>query len=124
MKKTLSILAMCIFFACQTQLPEAYQVISPSEMMGLQSEVEDFILIDLRTPGEVEKGYIAGTEFMDFRSPDFKARLESLDRKKTYGLYCGSGGRSNDAMLMMKEMGFERVYDMEGGYKSYIQQMK
>ena len=34
-------------------------------------------------------------------------------------LYCKSGGRSSRAAKNLKEMGFTKVYDMDGGITSW-----
>jgi len=75
----------------------------------------DLIILDVRTPEEYAGGYIAGAVNLDFKSPDFAAKLDALDKTKTYLVYCRSGGRSAKAMGIMKEKGFNRVYNLRGG---------
>jgi len=75
----------------------------------------DFVILDVRTPEEFAGGYINGAVNLDFKSPDFAARLDKLDKSKTYLVYCRTGGRSAKAMSMMKEKSFERVYNLSGG---------
>jgi rhodanese-related sulfurtransferase len=75
----------------------------------------NFVILDVRTPQEFASGYIAGAVNLDFKSADFPARLDELDKSKTYLVYCRTGGRSAKAMAMMKEKGFQRVYNLRGG---------
>ena len=75
----------------------------------------DFVILDVRTPEEFNGGYIESAVNLDFKSPDFPARLEDLDKTKTYLVYCRAGGRSARAMTMMQEKGFKRVYNLSGG---------
>jgi rhodanese-related sulfurtransferase len=74
-----------------------------------------FIILDVRTPEEFATGFIAGAINLDFKSAEFAGKLDGLDKSKTYLVYCRAGGRSAKAMAMMKEKGFERVYNLRGG---------
>lgn len=76
------------------------------------------VVIDVRTKGEYNGGHLALTDHnFDVMSGEFKAKLDSLDKNQTYYLYCRSGNRSGKATNMMKNAGFEKVYNI-GGYSS------
>ena len=80
----------------------------------------DYQFIDLRTPEEiVESGKIIGALELDFRSDSFKKDFNNLDKKKGYVLYCRSGGRSSDAFKTAISMGFENIYDLDGGFTAW-----
>ena len=117
----LSTMLLVTWTSCQTNESPSYGVISPQEMEKLRKEQADLILIDVRTPQEVAAGKIDGAIEIDFHSPDFKTRLNALDRDKPYGVYCKKGARSAGALKMMQELGFTKVYDLEGGYDAWIQ---
>ncbi|MFN5324311.1 MAG: rhodanese-like domain-containing protein [Bacteroidota bacterium] len=76
-------------------------------------------LLDVRTPGEIAKGSIKGSVNLDFFDDNFETKLEQLDKKKPVYVYCASGGRSSDAMEMMKKKGFVEVYNLSGGYNAW-----
>ncbi len=76
---------------------------------------ESFVILDVRTPEEFAEGHIKGAINIDFYSPDFKRKLNELDRNKTYLVYCRTGHRSSIAAQMMVELGFKHVYNMNGG---------
>lgn len=77
---------------------------------------ENAIVMDVRTPAEVNEGIIKGaTVFYDFQASDFEQRIATLDKTKTYIVYCRSGRRSASATELMKGKGFEHVYNLEGG---------
>ena len=44
----------------------------------------------------------------------FAERAKSLDKDKTYLVYCQSGRRSARAAAKMKEMGFGKLYNFAG----------
>ncbi|MDD5765191.1 MAG: rhodanese-like domain-containing protein [Candidatus Marinimicrobia bacterium] len=73
------------------------------------------ILIDVRTPEEFNSGYIAGAINMNVNSEFFDVQIDELDKTKTYIVYCKMGGRSTKAMTLMKEKGFKKVFNLEGG---------
>lgn len=77
------------------------------------------ILIDVRTPGEVANGAIAGNKNINIGSSDFEAEISKLDKNSPVLVYCKSGGRSGRAMGIMKGMGFKEVYNLNGGYSRW-----
>jgi rhodanese-related sulfurtransferase len=46
---------------------------------------------------------------------DFKQQVNVLDKEKPVYVYCRSGKRSARAAEILKEMGFTKVYDLQGG---------
>jgi len=75
----------------------------------------DFVLLDIRTPAEVEAGHIPGAVHIDYRAGSFDAELDRLDRDVVYLIYCRTANRTGQAFARMQEMGFGRVYDLQGG---------
>jgi len=76
---------------------------------------EDFIIIDVRTPEEYASGRIEKAINLDYYSETFADELDTLDKDKTYLIYCRSARRSGQALDMMAELGFVEVYNMLGG---------
>lgn len=77
-------------------------------------------ILDVRTPGEIAKGSIKGSVNLDFFDDNFATKLDQLDKAKPVYVYCAAGGRSSDAMDMMKQKGFVEVYNLEGGYNAWV----
>ncbi len=77
------------------------------------------LLLDVRTAGEVANGTIEGSTNIDFNSPNFKEEIAKLDKAEPVYVFCASGGRSGNAMRMMKDMGFAEVYNLNGGYMGW-----
>lgn len=74
-------------------------------------------LVDVRTPGEYNSGHIGKAQNIDlFQRGNFKHSFEKLDKSKPVYLYCRSGARSRKAARKILDMGFEKVYDLKGGY--------
>lgn len=76
-------------------------------------------VIDVRTPEEFAEGHIAGATLIDFYGPTFADQLAELERDGSYLLYCRSDNRSGQAASIMADLGFDQVYDMQGGIVAY-----
>jgi len=76
-------------------------------------------IVDVRTPDEFSAGNINGAVNIDFYSDAFKSKLETLDKNQPVLIYCKSGGRSSQALDVMKTMGFKTVLELEGGYSNW-----
>ncbi|MGN8226242.1 rhodanese-like domain-containing protein [Gracilimonas sp. BCB1] len=76
------------------------------------------VVIDVRTKDEFKSGHLALADHnFDLLNGDFESKLDSLDKSETYYLYCRSGNRSGQATKLMKENGFEKVYNI-GGFRN------
>ena len=95
-----------------------YGHLSPEEFAHMMA-TEDVVLLDVRTPREVSDGKIDGAVELDFNAPDFADRIADLDPAPTYLVYCAAGGRSNKACQLMADEGFERVYNLDGGFTAW-----
>lgn len=72
-------------------------------------------IVDVRTPGEFEKGHIENALNIDWNGGDFANQISKLDTSKPIIVYCQSGGRSAKAAAKMLAIGFSNLYEMEGG---------
>ncbi|WP_127141010.1 rhodanese-like domain-containing protein [Flagellimonas marinaquae] len=85
----------------------------------LQNDDNAFIL-DVRTPEEVEEGYIPGATNIDiYLGQEFMDELEKLDKSKNYYVYCRSGNRSGQACALMNSIGIANAYNLEGGFMNW-----
>lgn len=118
MKKYISVAIGVLIVSCvfspkkQTTMNE----LLPNDWVELQTQTSGSIILDVRTEEEFESGYIAGAKNLDIRGgADFISSIEELDKTKAYFVYCRSGTRSGQACQLMEKMGFEQVYNLEGG---------
>lgn len=111
----IGIIMFNIFNKSNTQTKSAMSIdISTEEFKEKRSETEG-VIIDVRTKGEYEEGHLAETDHLyDLMNGDFQAQLDNLDKEKTYYLYCRTGNRSGQAARIMKNAGFENVYNVGG----------
>ena len=90
--------------------------LSETEWVKLHDESEESVIIDVRTDDEFSTGYIEGAVNIDFyMGNEFISEIEKLDKSKSYFIYCKSGARSGQTCELMKQKGFKKVYNLEGG---------
>lgn len=86
-----------------------------SSLMQENQNNADFVILDVRTAQEYADGHLNRAVNLDFNAPAFRAGLETLDKSKTYLVYCRSGNRSRQAVNLMNELGFKKIYHINGG---------
>lgn len=91
-----------------------------AELIRANAGNRNFVILDIRTPGEYRDGHIQNAVLLDFHSPSFRDNLAALDRNRTYFMYCRSGNRSGRALDMMGELGFMKVFELRGGIKAWL----
>ena len=115
----------------QTLVSEALnevKTITPEEAMKLDSE-NKCNLIDIRDEVELQKlGTIKNSFHISRGLLEFSIHPESayvknnqLDLNKETVLFCAAGGRSALAAKALKEMGFNNVSHVEGGFGLMVQ---
>jgi len=115
------LVALFVVQACRPKAPtndEHYRSVSVDEAKTIMAQQNTRIL-DVRTPEEVQQGYIDGAYKFDVLAPGFEDSIKGLDKEKTYVVYCRSGGRSVKASNIMLKLGFKDVVNMEGGYTAW-----
>ena len=112
----------------QTLISEALKeikTISPVEALKLSNENKCNLIdirdaIELQREGRIENSFHISRGLLEFAvHPDSPyAQKEKLDPNKELVLFCAAGGRSALAAKTLKEMGFEKVSHIEGGFAS------
>lgn len=118
MKKIKAIVAFVLLLAgCSTS--SNAKDLSVSEFSNKVTEA-GVITLDVRTPGEFNDGHIEGALLIDFQSGNFENEIASLDKSKTYAVYCRSGNRSGKAVKVMSDAGFPNLYNLNGGVIDWV----
>jgi rhodanese-related sulfurtransferase len=102
------------FLSYQITIKMSFKNIGPEEFNELRKK-EGYKVIDVRAPEEKAEGFIEGAQMINFFDPAFPDEIQKLEKGNKYLLYCRSGNRSGQACLMMSEMGFEDLYNLDGG---------
>lgn len=97
--------------------PGIYKL-GPKEFMDTYYSIDSAILLDVRTENEYKAGAILPEAInVDYHGKEFLTELVPvLLEKKPVFVYCHSGQRSDKAIFKMKQMGFDHLYDLSGGY--------
>lgn len=88
---------------------------SATDFKLIMDSLTDEILVDVRTLGEVQGGIIEGALHIDINTPDFNRKILTLDKTKPILVYCLSGGRSASAAAFLRQNGYSRVVELNGG---------
>jgi rhodanese-related sulfurtransferase len=98
--------------------------ITPEEARKLMAK-GNTLVVDVRDAPEVDKtGKVAGAVNVSRGMLEFRADPESpyhdknFSKDKTVILYCASGGRSALSGKTLKDMGYDKVYNL-GGFKDW-----
>jgi NADPH-dependent 2,4-dienoyl-CoA reductase/sulfur reductase-like enzyme/rhodanese-related sulfurtransferase len=75
---------------------------------------KDF-LVDVRTPLEFEQGHISGA--MNLPIDELRCRMNELLKDRTIYIYCQIGLRGYLASRILLQSGFDKVYNLSGGYR-------
>jgi len=91
-------------------------VISPIEF---KEKSENAIVIDIRTPKEFADGHLEGAVNVNYFDKTFLDEITKYDKTKPIFIYCRSGNRTSSASKKVSNLGFENVYDLQGGIKNW-----
>ena len=76
----------------------------------------DAVIIDVRTPEEIEEGQLPNARTINILDPgNFIQEVAGLDSSKNYYIYCRSGNRSGQACAILNAQGIENTYNLIGG---------
>ena len=124
MKKILIIalgIGITFFSSCKesptqiTDIKGDIELISPQQVYDAIYKDPSIQLVDVRTPEEYKGNHLKGAQNICVTSYDFKEKVKMLDKNKPVYVYCYKGGRSAEAAIQLKDLGFTKIYDMDGG---------
>jgi adenylyltransferase/sulfurtransferase len=82
---------------------------------------EPFELIDVREPFEHEIARIDGAKLIPLG--EISERLDELEREQLVVVHCHSGKRSAQAVRLLQQRGFTKVYNLDGGIDAWSDQI-
>lgn len=107
-----------IFFFGFRAAPLGDTKLAALDFISKYQDTPGAVLVDVRTPEEYAEGHLKSSINIDIRNASFATEIATLDKSKTYFVYCRSGNRSAQAVAQMKAIGIEHIYDMLGGVSS------
>jgi molybdopterin/thiamine biosynthesis adenylyltransferase/rhodanese-related sulfurtransferase len=106
---------------CSARAEEQVPSISPQELKRKMDAQEPLQLIDVREPFEFEIARINGAKLIPLGQ--LPERLEELQCERQMVVHCHSGGRSAEAVRLLRQRGFTNVYNLEGGIDAWSDQI-
>ncbi len=105
-----------------SEVPEGFGVITDEQLDTELVENPDLIVIDVRTPAEVEEqGYMDAPNLLFIPLEEFVASQDMWPAEKDAPIvvYCGSGHRSTIAMSILWSYGYTDVRSLKGGFSEW-----
>ena len=84
---------------------------------ALEMNAAGAVFVDVRNPSELNEGY--APHAVNIPLPELKQRVGELPKDKDLLIYCRSGRRSEAATRILMEQGYDRVYNVLGGYLAF-----
>ena len=109
----LVIVSAVILTGCSGTTDSAINL-DPAAFKAKTQEAE-VIVLDVRTAQEFNEGHIENAININVESDTFLSQIESLDKSKSYAVYCRSGRRSADAITKMANQNFTSLVNLNGG---------
>ncbi len=105
-------------------LAEARQVIpeqGPAELKKRLDAGEPVVVVDVRDPDEYRDGHIEGSANISRGFLEFRIGTVASEPSTPIVLYCQTGLRSVLAARQLKELGYEHVVNLQGGFQKWAQ---
>jgi thioredoxin 1 len=120
-KKFILILAFLTCFSAKAQV-----ISLPPSLFLIQLKTENSPkIIDLRTSKEFSNGHIKKSVNLDYSKENIAEIFENgFHKNDNIYLYCNSGTKSNAAAIYLSELGFEKIFVLEGGFEKWITESK
>lgn len=124
---------LIIVFACtlaQAQVKSGKQIVDEAKSKIAQISVdelkkkidskEQLMLIDVRSEKEYLAGHIEGAILIPRGELEFEIQKITTDPEAEIIIYCRAGGRSAMAVSALNNIGFKKVFNLDGGFKKWI----
>ena len=107
----ISLLTGCI--STEMRKGGAYHSITPKEAYQMISELENYVILDVRTAKEHREKRIPGAISIPLSQITERAETELPDKNAIIFVHCRSGGRSTAASKELIKLGYKNVYDFK-----------
>lgn len=101
---------------------KGFKSVSVEEFTEIIKDLENVIILDVRTNEEYANGHIEKSINIDVKQDGFEEIAKSrLTKDKTIALYCRSGRRSKKAAEILTKNGY-KVIELNSGYSGWQNQ--
>ncbi|MGH7545370.1 MAG: ThiF family adenylyltransferase, partial [Gemmatimonadota bacterium] len=95
--------------------------IGPTELRRWLDDGRDVQVLDVREPYEWDISHLDGARLIPLGS--LPERMHELDSAREYVVHCRTGGRSARAVSLLRDAGFRKVWNLEGGINAWADQV-
>lgn len=92
--------------------------VAPAEVASMRERGEKAVYLDVREPNEWNLGRIPGATFLPRGQLESKIE-DAIPRDAHVVIYCARGNRSALAADTLRQMGYEHVESMSGGFQQW-----
>lgn len=104
-----------IIFSCNAQNAKDVKTIEAKDFAEKIAETPNAQILDVRTPEEFSGSHLDNAININWLGNSFVTDVEKIDKTKPVFVYCKSGGRSQNAVNKLEELGFKNIYQLQGG---------
>ncbi len=124
MLRTLLLLLTISGLSCSPSTANGQNKLTADAFEAMLKSDSTIQLVDVRTPGELQSGYIPGALNLNIQDADFALKISQLDKNRPVLVYCAVGGRSANAASQFSKLGFTKVHDLKGGITAWKEKGK
>ena len=104
-----------LFASCNGQTNGKYESIAAVNFAEKIKTTSQAAIIDVRSPEEFAGQHIDNAINIDWNGDNFDGKIGKYDKSKPIFVYCMSGGRSKQAAEKLGDLGFTKIYELQGG---------
>lgn len=104
-----------LFASCNGQTNAKFESIPAVNFAEKIKSTTQPSIIDVRSPEEFAGQHINNAINIDWNGDNFESKIGKYDKSKPIFVYCMSGGRSKQAAEKLGNMGFTKIYELQGG---------
>ena len=124
------IIAILTWTIAQAQVKSAKQIVEEAESQIEQISIDElktkidsdqkFILIDVRSEKEYLAGHVKNAVWIPSGKVKFATQKITEDPNVDIVIYCRARGQSALSVYALDEIGYEKVFNLDGGFKEWV----
>ena len=107
---------------CGEVVREPEWEISPKELKTILDKNEQVTIIDVREPFEYEICHLSNSRLISLG--ELPARMNELNSEDNIVLHCHHGGRSAQALIILRDAGFRKLKNLVGGIDAWAEEIE
>jgi thioredoxin len=113
--KNIVLVVLATLMSCKGQTSKEIELLDAQLFSDKINATLNPQIIDVRTPFEFQAENIENSKNVDWLAEDFVINMSKFEKSKPIFVYCKSGGRSSQASEKLAELGFKKIFELQGG---------